>query len=157
MKAVAYAFEAAASVDAATLALRAGGWGAKPIAGGQSLGAMLNLRLAQPETLVDLDGHHPGPLVEQPEGERSEARPDFEHDLPGCKISDPGNAPDRVRVVHEVLPERLRRPQPDPVGEKPNVRHAEQIGLWSVGHAGTGHVWTVVSPLVPACSRDSGG
>jgi carbon-monoxide dehydrogenase medium subunit len=56
MKAVAYAFEAAASVDAATLALRAGGWGAKPIAGGQSLGAMLNLRLAQPETLVDLDG-----------------------------------------------------------------------------------------------------
>ena len=56
MKAVAYTFETAASVDAATLALRAGSWGAKPIAGGQSLGAMLNLRLAQPETLVDLDG-----------------------------------------------------------------------------------------------------
>lgn len=56
MKAVAYAFEAAASVDAATLALRQGGWGCKPVAGGQSLGAMLNLRLAQPETLVDLDG-----------------------------------------------------------------------------------------------------
>lgn len=56
MKAVAYAFEPAASVDAATLALREGGWGFKPVAGGQSLGAMLNLRLAQPETLVDLDG-----------------------------------------------------------------------------------------------------
>ncbi|MDM0119614.1 FAD binding domain-containing protein [Variovorax arabinosiphilus] len=56
MKAVAYAFEAAASVDAATSVLRDGGWGFKPVAGGQSLGAMLNLRLAQPETLVDLDG-----------------------------------------------------------------------------------------------------
>ena len=56
MKAVAYAFAATASVDAATRALRDGGWGCKPIAGGQSLGAMLNLRLAQPETLVDLDG-----------------------------------------------------------------------------------------------------
>jgi hypothetical protein len=32
------------------------------------------------------------------------------------------------------------------LAEKPNVRHAEQIGLWLVGHAGTGHVWTVVSP-----------
>lgn len=56
MKAVAYRLQAATTVAQANTALRAGGWGSKPIAGGQSLGAMLNLRLAQPEQLVDLDG-----------------------------------------------------------------------------------------------------
>nr|WP_315594033.1 FAD binding domain-containing protein [uncultured Cupriavidus sp.] len=55
MKAVAYQLEAVASVAAATQRLGEGGWGSKPVAGGQSLGAMLNLRLAQPETLIDLD------------------------------------------------------------------------------------------------------
>lgn len=55
MKAARYALEHAASVPAAAQTLQDGGWGCKPIAGGQSLGAMLNLRLAQPETLVDLD------------------------------------------------------------------------------------------------------
>lgn len=56
MKAVAYRLERGSSIDAAASALRDAGWGGKPIAGGQSLGAMLNLRLAQPEMLVDLDG-----------------------------------------------------------------------------------------------------
>jgi carbon-monoxide dehydrogenase medium subunit len=55
MKAVAYALEKADSVEQAAAALAAGGWGCKPVAGGQSLGAMINLRLAQPETLIDLD------------------------------------------------------------------------------------------------------
>ncbi|CAG2145954.1 FAD binding domain-containing protein [Cupriavidus plantarum] len=56
MKAVAYRIERGVSIDATTRALREAGWGGKAIAGGQSLGAMLNLRLAQPEVLADLDG-----------------------------------------------------------------------------------------------------
>jgi carbon-monoxide dehydrogenase medium subunit len=56
MKAVAYALERIESAQAAVQALQQGGWGSKAAAGGQSLGAMLNLRLAQPETLIDLDG-----------------------------------------------------------------------------------------------------
>lgn len=55
MKAAAYSLEKAGSVEQAVTALAAGGWAGKAVAGGQSLGAMMNLRLAQPETLVDLD------------------------------------------------------------------------------------------------------
>jgi carbon-monoxide dehydrogenase medium subunit len=55
MKAAAYRIERAATLEAALAQLQGGDY-AKPIAGGQSLGAMLNLRLAQPERLVDLDG-----------------------------------------------------------------------------------------------------
>lgn len=55
MKAAAYALDRAASLsDAVTLLSRDAFF--KPIAGGQSLGAMLNLRLARPERLIDLDG-----------------------------------------------------------------------------------------------------
>lgn len=46
MKAAAFAFARAASLDDAR--------DARPLAGGQSLGPMLNLRLARPERLVDL-------------------------------------------------------------------------------------------------------
>lgn len=56
MKAAAYTLERPAALQAAALRLQQGGWGCKPVAGGQSLGAMLNLRLAQPDTLLDLDG-----------------------------------------------------------------------------------------------------
>ena len=54
MKPAAFDYEKPADV-AAALRLLAGGEGmAKPIAGGQSLGPMLNLRLAQPSLLVDI-------------------------------------------------------------------------------------------------------
>ena len=43
-----------ASVEAAQAALRADDYGAKLISGGQSLGPMLNLRLARPARLVDV-------------------------------------------------------------------------------------------------------
>jgi carbon-monoxide dehydrogenase medium subunit len=56
MKAVAYTLEPAGSVAQAMQSLQDGGWSSKAVAGGQSLGAMLNLRLAQPEALVDLQG-----------------------------------------------------------------------------------------------------
>lgn len=55
MKAATYRIEPAQSARQAAARLRDGGWGCKPVAGGQSLGAMLNLRLAQPDTLIDLD------------------------------------------------------------------------------------------------------
>lgn len=54
MKAVAYALERVSSLAQAQAVLARDEF-YKVIAGGQSLGAMLNLRLAQPELLVDLD------------------------------------------------------------------------------------------------------
>lgn len=54
MKAVAYTLERQPDLVAACTQLASETY-TKPVAGGQSLGAMLNLRLAQPEALVDLD------------------------------------------------------------------------------------------------------
>ena len=54
MKPVDFTYHRAASVDDAVERLAAGGDGAKLIGGGQSLGPMLNLRLARPGTLVDI-------------------------------------------------------------------------------------------------------
>ncbi|MGH8813280.1 MAG: FAD binding domain-containing protein, partial [Advenella sp.] len=55
MKAIAYKLARAADLNAVITQLQEDEL-YKVIAGGQSLGAMLNLRLAQPERLVDLDG-----------------------------------------------------------------------------------------------------
>ncbi|MES1931857.1 carbon monoxide dehydrogenase [Salinisphaera shabanensis T35B1] len=55
MKAIDYRIERASDVAGAVEALQADPF-AKPIAGGQSLGAMLNLRLAQPECVIDIVG-----------------------------------------------------------------------------------------------------
>ena len=54
MKPAAFDYEQPVDVKAAIKLLAAGGGIAKPIAGGQSLGPMLNLRLAQPSLLVDI-------------------------------------------------------------------------------------------------------
>lgn len=54
MKPAAFDFIAAESLDEALAALAEFGDDARPIAGGQSLGPMLNLRLAQPEVLIDI-------------------------------------------------------------------------------------------------------
>jgi carbon-monoxide dehydrogenase medium subunit len=51
MKAAAFTWEAPASLQAAS---RAAGQGSRIIAGGQSLGPMLNLRIAQPESVVSI-------------------------------------------------------------------------------------------------------
>ena len=56
MKAAAFEYACPADAAAACALLAAGDGMAKPIAGGQSLGPMLNLRLAQPDSLVDLSG-----------------------------------------------------------------------------------------------------
>ncbi len=55
MKAAAYQFLPADSIDGVAQAMAGGGFGCKPVAGGQSLGPMLNLRLAQPDALLDLE------------------------------------------------------------------------------------------------------
>ncbi|ABR91056.1 carbon monoxide dehydrogenase medium chain [Janthinobacterium sp. Marseille] len=55
MKPSAYSLSRPDDLAQATALLAEGGWGSKAVAGCQSLGAMLNLRLAQPETLLDLD------------------------------------------------------------------------------------------------------
>ena len=54
MKPVDFAYHRAADLDDALERLRAGGGGAKLIGGSQSLGPMLNLRLARPRELVDI-------------------------------------------------------------------------------------------------------
>ena len=54
MKPAAFTYHRAASVDDALERLAAGGSGAKLLAGGQSLGPMLNLRLTRPGVLVDI-------------------------------------------------------------------------------------------------------
>ncbi len=54
MKPVAFDYERPATVDAAIALLARAGASGRVIAGGQSLGPMLNLRLTQPELLVDI-------------------------------------------------------------------------------------------------------
>ncbi len=54
MKPVAFDYERPGSLDEATRLLAEGGSMAKAVAGSQSLGPMLNLRLAQPDLLVDI-------------------------------------------------------------------------------------------------------
>ena len=54
MKAAQFDYVSPASIDQALGALKAVGDRAKPIAGSQSLGPMLNLRLTRPQTVVDL-------------------------------------------------------------------------------------------------------
>lgn len=57
MKPSAYSLTRTDELAQASSLLAEGGWGCKPVAGCQSLGAMLNLRLAQPDTLLDLDAY----------------------------------------------------------------------------------------------------
>lgn len=57
MKPSAYSLSRTDDLAQATALLAEGGWGSKAVAGCQSLGAMLNLRLAQPEQLLDLDAY----------------------------------------------------------------------------------------------------
>jgi aerobic carbon-monoxide dehydrogenase medium subunit len=51
-----FEYRRATSIDEAVQQLAAGGGSAKVIAGGQSLGPMLNLRLARPSVLIDIAG-----------------------------------------------------------------------------------------------------
>ncbi len=56
MKPAPFEYQRATSIDDAIKGLVAGQGSAKIIAGGQSLGPMLNLRLARPSVLIDVAG-----------------------------------------------------------------------------------------------------
>ena len=56
MKAAAFAYERPADLDAALAIMTNADGMAKIIAGGQSLGPMLNLRLVEPDLIVDISG-----------------------------------------------------------------------------------------------------
>src|SRR5450631_1048106 len=56
MKPGRFSYEAPDTIDAALASLAAHGDDAKIIAGGQSLAPMLNMRLARPEHLIDING-----------------------------------------------------------------------------------------------------
>lgn len=69
MKPARFEYQAPADLEAAIALLGEAGGGAKVIAGGQSLGPMLNLRLAMPAMIVDIGGI--GELVQTVDGDRS--------------------------------------------------------------------------------------
>jgi aerobic carbon-monoxide dehydrogenase medium subunit len=56
MKPARFSYEAPATLEAALASLAARGEGAKIIAGGQSLAPMMNMRLARPGHLIDING-----------------------------------------------------------------------------------------------------
>ena len=56
MKPAAFEYRRAESLDDALVLLEEGGPDAKPLAGGQSLTPLLNMRLLRPSLLVDLNG-----------------------------------------------------------------------------------------------------
>jgi carbon-monoxide dehydrogenase medium subunit len=66
MKAAPFAYERPSDLKAAVALMAEAGETAKVIAGGQSLGPMLNLRLVQPELIIDISG-----LAELKHAERS--------------------------------------------------------------------------------------
>lgn len=65
MKAAAFDYRRAASAEEAVRFLTQAGDGAKLIAGGQSLGPMLNLRLARPALLIDVSEIDDDPAAQQ--------------------------------------------------------------------------------------------
>ena len=78
MVAPAFEYVAAGSYDEAVRLLADGGDEAKILAGGQSLMPMLNLRLAHPELLIDINAADD----RQPSVDRRHARPARPHPAP---------------------------------------------------------------------------
>ena len=70
----------------------------------------------------------------RPEGQRAQARADLEDDVVGPEVGGAHDPPDRVRVVQEVLPERLGRPQVELLGQLADRGGAQQpVGLLGWG------------------------
>ena len=78
------------------------------------------------EALVDLDGDDGCPGLEQSEGQRAEPRADLEHGLARLDARGLHDAPHGVGVVHEVLPELLRRRDVEQLGEVADLGRPEQ-------------------------------
>ncbi len=91
MKPIAFHYERPASLADASRLLGEDGVFAKAIAGSQSLGPMLNLRLAQPDLLVDVTGIPELTTVES-DGTVVEIGACVTHaDIEDCRIDDPSN------------------------------------------------------------------
>ncbi len=73
------------------------------------------------EVAVDLDGGDPGARLGQRQGERPEAGADLHHPVAGPDAGQPDDAPHRVGVDDEVLPQARRRRQ--------TVRRQQRGGL----------------------------
>ena len=97
---------------------------------------------------IGLHRHHRGPGLGQGQGQRAQAGADLEHVGAGPGAREAGDAPDRVRVSDEVLPEGTAGPQ--------SVRR-QQLG--DVG-AGKGHQEIVTSttpwPRPAICEKPAG-
>ncbi|SDB73304.1 FAD binding domain-containing protein [Belnapia rosea] len=126
------AFDYARPADwPAALALLAGG--ARPMAGGQSLGPMLNLRLAQPERVADLR-HLPGYAGVEVQGEAIRIGAGTTH----AAIED-GAVPGRLGAILAGVARRIAyRP----------VRNRGTIG-GSLAHADPAADWVAVLPAFP--------
>ncbi len=61
---------------------------------------------------IQLDGHHPGPGFGQRQGQRAQTGPELDDGRPRPDLSQAGDAPDRVRIGDEVLPEGTTRAEP---------------------------------------------
>ena len=67
---------------------------------------------------------------QQPQGQRAQARADLEDDVVGPQVGGAHDPPDRVRVVQEVLAERLGRAQVELLGQLADRGGTQQpVGL----------------------------
>jgi hypothetical protein len=76
---------------------------------------------------IDLDGVHVSDGRQQPEGERTEAGTHLDDDVARVEIRGGHDAPDGVRVVHEVLPEPLRRRDPEAGRQLADLRRPKEV------------------------------
>jgi aerobic carbon-monoxide dehydrogenase medium subunit len=137
VKPVPFHLERPTTIEAATKLLAEDGVFGKAIAGGQSLGPMLNLRLAQPELLVDLTA-----IAELTEITETEDYVDLGACITHADIED-GRVPDRWQgLLHEVAGRIAYRA----------VRNRGTIG-GSLGHADPAADWVSVFPLIDAAVK----
>ncbi len=82
------------------------------------------------EQRVDLDRHDPGTGLEQAKSQRAQTGPDLDHDLARRDAGDPHDPPNRVRIMQEVLAERLGRAHPELRRERTDLGRSEQAAQY---------------------------
>jgi carbon-monoxide dehydrogenase medium subunit len=143
VKPAAFDYERPASIDAAIRLLAEPGVFSKVVAGSQSLGPMLNLRLAQPELLVDITSI---PELRAVSEERDHV------DIGACVTHadlEDGRIPDATRGLLAVVANRIAYRA---------VRNRGTVG-GSLAHADPAADWISVFPLLGAevIARSRGG
>ena len=74
-------------------------------------------------------GHMSRNCPHQPEGKRAQPGADLDDDVVGAQLRGRDDAANRVRVVHEVLAELLRRGHPELAGQLADLNGSEEVGL----------------------------